>query len=68
MEGSTVDFNHLLSGEHQIGSVFLLNAEQLHNYLTQLTEKYPFLILTENAGKRILQVKSENDPTQFITQ
>ena len=64
----SINFNQLLNNSNQIGNVFMLNAEQLYEYLKALAREYPFILLSDNAGVRTLQFKETINSSDLLNQ
>ncbi len=64
----SINFNQLLNKPNQIGNVFMLNAEQLYEYLKALAFEYPFIQFSDNSGVRTLQVKETINSADLLNQ
>ena len=54
---SSISFNNLLNDENSIGKIFCLNQSTLFNLIERLTIAFDFVMFTEDAGVRELQIK-----------
>lgn len=62
----SISFSKLLNDENGIGSVFALNPNGLLEKIESLTQKYPFLVYTDDAGIRELQFKEKPDKWNIL--
>ena len=56
----SISFNNLLNQDNSIGKVFCLNQNSMHELIEKLTDEFEFIVFTEDAGIKELQIKNRN--------
>jgi hypothetical protein len=67
-EASTISFDSLLSDNNSPGQVFCLTEEGLFNKIQQITQKYKEVTFTRTAGNEILQLSSELNKWEILSE
>ncbi|MCF6297120.1 MAG: DUF4007 family protein [Flavobacteriaceae bacterium] len=62
--GKSVSFKNLYSEINSVGNIFAFSKEQLEDKLVKISEKYPDIIYSNEAGVKELQFKGEK-PNSF---
>jgi len=57
--GNSVSFNDLLNKENNIGLVYVMTANGLMKKISEIVDKYPDIVFTEDADIKELQFKKE---------
>lgn len=65
---SSIAFQDLLSGFNSIGSIFALNANGLFSKIEEIIRDFPNLIFKDDAGNRVLQLKSPLNKWDILDQ
>ena len=67
--GSSISFKNLYSDFNSVGNIFALNNNQLEKKLISISEKYPNIIYSNDAGVKELQFKTEKpDSLQILNE
>lgn len=68
IDQTSISFNDMLNSINSIGKVFCLNQAALYEILGQLVETFDFLVFSEDAGVRELQIKKSQyrNPIEII--
>lgn len=56
---NTIDFNELFNSYNSIGSIFCFTRAGLINKLEKIARKYPFIVFSDDAGIKQIQIKGE---------
>jgi len=62
--GLSISFKDLYSDFNSVGNIFAFNNNQLERKLIEMSEKYPYIIYSNEAGVKELQFKKEK-PNSF---
>jgi len=62
--GKSISFKNLYSDFNSVGSIFAFSKDQLEDKLVKISEKYPDIIYSNEAGIKELQFKREK-PNSF---
>jgi len=65
-QGSSIAFNTMLVNRHSVGSIFALNREGLMQKLNKISEAYPGITFTDDAGIRELQFIQRPNPQTIL--